>query len=96
MMAAFNVTALTDLGYDEKTSFIDPMEPRYRNKFFSDSDLSSRSGDFSDSAIQNKVKFFTVLKPASASSSTTFVRERNPRYRSSRVCRSLLVIVHGI
>jgi len=62
MMAAFNVTALTDLGYDEKTSFIDPMEPRYRNKFFSDSDLRSRSGDFSDSAIQDKVKFFNELE----------------------------------
>ena len=61
-MAAFNVTALTDLGYDEKTSFIDPMEPRYRNKFFSDSDLGSRSGDFSDSAIQAKVKFFNDLE----------------------------------
>ena len=62
MMAAFNVTALTDLGYDEKTSFIDPMEPRYRNKFFSDSDLRSRSGDFSDSAIQAKVQFFNDLE----------------------------------
>ena len=62
MMAAFNVTALTDLGYDEKTSFIDPMEPRYRNKFFSESDFTSRSGDFSDSAIRNKVKFFNDLE----------------------------------
>jgi bilirubin oxidase len=32
MMAAFNVTALKDLGYDEKTHFIDPMEPQYRAK----------------------------------------------------------------
>jgi bilirubin oxidase len=62
MMAAFNVTALTDLGYDEKTSFIDPMEPRYRNKFFSDSDFKSRSGDFSESAIASKVKFFNDLE----------------------------------
>ena len=60
-MAAFNVTALTDLGYDEKTSFIDPMEARYRNKFFSASDLTSRSGDFSESAIEAKVKFFYDL-----------------------------------
>jgi bilirubin oxidase len=62
MMAAFNVTALTDLGYDEKTSFIDPMETRYRNKFFSKSDWDSRSGDFSDSAIESKVKFFNDLE----------------------------------
>jgi len=62
MMAAFNVTALTDLGYDEKTSFIDPMETRYRNKFFSKSDWESRSGDFSDSAIESKVKFFNDLE----------------------------------
>jgi len=61
-MAAFNVTALTDLGYDEKTSFIDPMEPRYRNKFFSDSDFKSRSGDFSEDAIASKVKFFNDLE----------------------------------
>jgi bilirubin oxidase len=62
MMAAFNVTALTDLGYDEKTSFIDPMEARYRSKHFSDSDLTSRSGDFADSAIQAKVGFFNGLE----------------------------------
>lgn len=61
-MAAFNVTALTDLGYDEKTSFIDPMEPRYRNKVFMDSDFKSRSGDFSESAIAAKVKFFNDLE----------------------------------
>jgi len=62
MMAAFNVTALTDLGYDEKTSFIDPMEPRYRNKFFSESDYTSRSGDFSESAIEAKCKWFNELE----------------------------------
>lgn len=61
MMAAMNVTALSDLGYDEKTSFIDPMEERYRAKSFSESDLSGRSGDFSDSKIQEKVKFFNEL-----------------------------------
>lgn len=61
MMAAMNVTALSDLGYDEKTSFIDPMEGRYRAKSFSDGDLTGRSGDFSDSAIQEKVKFFNEL-----------------------------------
>lgn len=58
MMAAFNVTALSDLGYDEKTSFIDPMEAQYRSKAFSQNDLDNRSGDFSDSAISDKCSFF--------------------------------------
>lgn len=60
-MAAFNVTALSDLGYDEKTTFIDPMEPRYRPRSFSDSDFASRRGDFSDAAIRDKVAFFNSL-----------------------------------
>lgn len=59
--AAFNVTALSDLGYDEKTSFIDPMEQRYRAKPFSDTDLSGRTGDFSDASIQAKMAFFNGL-----------------------------------
>jgi bilirubin oxidase len=61
MMAALNVTALGDLGYDEKTRFIDPMEPRYRAKPFADADFVGRTGDFSSSAIQEKVKFFNNL-----------------------------------
>lgn len=62
MMAAMNVTAIADLGYDEKTSFIDPMEERYRAKSFSQSDLDNRSGDFSDSEIEKKMKFFDGLE----------------------------------
>lgn len=62
MMAAFNVTALSDLGYDEKTSFIDPMEPRYRAKAFSDADLKARTNDFSDASINSKVQFFQSLE----------------------------------
>jgi bilirubin oxidase len=58
MMAALNVTALKDLGYDEKTSFIDPMEPKYRAKSFSKDDLENRGGDFSDDAINKKCKQF--------------------------------------
>lgn len=61
MMAAFNVTALSDLGYDEKTSFIDPMEQRYRAKSFTEADLTARTGDFSDASIQAKVGFFNGL-----------------------------------
>jgi bilirubin oxidase len=62
MMAAFNVTALKDLGYDEKTHFIDPMEPQYRAKPFADADFIGRSGDFSSDAIEAKVKFFQNLE----------------------------------
>jgi bilirubin oxidase len=61
MMAAMNVTALSDLGYDEKTSFIDPMEQRYRAKAFANGDFTGRSGDFSAAAIQEKVGFFNGL-----------------------------------
>ncbi|KAM0708683.1 hypothetical protein Q7P35_005335 [Cladosporium inversicolor] len=61
MMAAMNVTALADLGYDEKTTFIDPMEQRYRAKGFAGSDFTGRSGDFTDAAIKEKVKFFNDL-----------------------------------
>lgn len=60
-MAAFNVTAISDLGYDEKTSFIDPMEPRYRPKSFNKNDFTARTGDFTDAAIQAKVAFFNSL-----------------------------------
>jgi bilirubin oxidase len=62
MMAALNVTALKDLGYDEKTHFIDPMEPQYRAKPFSDADFINRNGDFSSDAIEAKVKFFQDLE----------------------------------
>ncbi|KAM0718783.1 hypothetical protein Q7P37_005854 [Cladosporium fusiforme] len=62
MMAAMNVTALEDLGYDEKTKFIDPMEQRYRAKSFSQSDFEGRTGDFSLGEIEKKVKFFNDLE----------------------------------
>ena len=61
-MAAFNVTALTDLGYDEKTHFIDPTESRYRAVPFQQTDFSARSGPFGDVQIQSKVDFFTGLE----------------------------------
>jgi bilirubin oxidase len=61
MLAAFNVTVLEDLGYTDKTRFIDPMEPRYQAKAFPDSDFTGRTGDFSDSAIAAKVNFFDSL-----------------------------------
>ncbi|KAL0636923.1 hypothetical protein Q9L58_004145 [Maublancomyces gigas] len=32
MMAAFNVTSLSDFGYPETTKFVDPMDPQFRAK----------------------------------------------------------------
>jgi len=61
MMVAFNVSVLADLGYTDKTRFLDPMEPQYRAKSFVDSDLAARTGDFSDAAIKAKVEFFAGL-----------------------------------
>lgn len=61
MMAALNVTALTDLGYDEKTTFIDPMDPKYRAKSFKPEDFTNRDGDFESEAISKKCKDFQDL-----------------------------------
>ncbi|KAF2637509.1 hypothetical protein P280DRAFT_482944 [Massarina eburnea CBS 473.64] len=61
MLGAFNVTALSDLGYPETTHFIDPMEPRYRAVGFSESDFQSRSGPFTQKAITDKLNFFIGL-----------------------------------
>ncbi|PVI04475.1 oxidase cueO precursor [Periconia macrospinosa] len=62
MLAAFNVTALADFGYDEKTRFIDPMEQRYRASDFSESDFQSRTGVFSEQSIKDKINFFIGLE----------------------------------
>ena len=61
MMAALNVTHLTDLGYDEKTSFIDPMDTKYRAKSFKPEDLTNRDGDFENSKIEEKCRMFQDL-----------------------------------
>lgn len=37
MMAAFNVSSLSDWGYPETTKFLDPMEQRWRSKKYDDS-----------------------------------------------------------
>ncbi|THY88740.1 oxidase cueO precursor [Aureobasidium pullulans] len=46
MMAAFNVTVLADLGYNDTTRFLDPMEPRYRAVDYSASDLHPIQASF--------------------------------------------------
>ncbi len=55
MMAAFNVTALQDLGYDE-TPFRDPMETRWRAEAVS-------AAKFTTAAITEKVQLMASLQP---------------------------------
>lgn len=40
MMAAFNLSKITDLGYPETTNFDDPMDPRFRAKPYTGTDLA--------------------------------------------------------
>ncbi|KAF2187615.1 oxidase cueO precursor [Zopfia rhizophila CBS 207.26] len=54
MMAASNVTSLGDWGYPETTSFIDPMEERYRPR-------DEKSADFTEQAIQARLNELYVL-----------------------------------
>ncbi|KAF2094723.1 oxidase cueO precursor [Rhizodiscina lignyota] len=89
MMAAFNVTGLEDFGYTEKTHFIDPMEPRYRAKSFSATDLTDRTGDFSDSAIEDKVNYFTDLD---AYSDVSELEEELEEYWSTRSATTLQTV----
>jgi bilirubin oxidase len=55
MMAAFNVTALLDLGYNE-TAFRDPMETRWRAE-------AASAAKFTSAAITTKVQFMASLEP---------------------------------
>ena len=55
MMAAFNVTALPDLGYPE-TAFRDPMEKRWRAE-------TVTAAKFTPAAVTEKVQFMASLQP---------------------------------
>ncbi len=54
-MAAFDVTALLDLGYEE-TAFRDPMEARWRAE-------AVAAAKFTPAAITEKVQFMASLEP---------------------------------
>lgn len=54
MMAAFNVSSLSDWGYPETTKIIDPMDEAYRAKDYKDS-------DFEEEHIQERLKEFYLL-----------------------------------
>jgi bilirubin oxidase len=55
MMAAFNVSALSDFGYPETTRFLNPMEERWRAKPIS-------SADDSQKALYDKCALFEALE----------------------------------
>ncbi|KAK1980545.1 bilirubin oxidase [Colletotrichum cereale] len=55
MMAAFNVTVLTDLGYDE-TQFADPMETEWRAK-------KENSAAYDYNAIKSRIEFMAKFQP---------------------------------
>ncbi|KAF6808186.1 Bilirubin oxidase 2 [Colletotrichum sojae] len=55
MMAAFNVTALKDFGYNE-TSFADPMERRWRA-------VPVNPADYTRAAVTQKIQFMASLQP---------------------------------
>lgn len=65
MMAAFNVTALTNWGYNETTTYLDPMEARWRAKPFGAGDFQARTGLFTDEAIAAAVNELAVEDPYS-------------------------------
>lgn len=54
MMAAFNVSSLSDFGYPETTKFIDPMEQRWRSKDYDDS-------AFTEQGVQQRLYDFYML-----------------------------------
>ncbi|KAL1297993.1 hypothetical protein AAFC00_006499 [Neodothiora populina] len=62
MMAAMDVKAIKDLGYDEKTTFLDPMDSTYRSKGFKEEEWQSRDGDFEDEKIGKKCEWFISLE----------------------------------
>ncbi|KAF2750399.1 Cupredoxin [Sporormia fimetaria CBS 119925] len=65
MMAAFNVTALQNFGYNELTDFDDPMDPRWRARPFTSAEFTGRTGVFSDTSINNRVVELARQKPYS-------------------------------
>jgi bilirubin oxidase len=62
MMAAFNVSALPGMGYEDD-HFQDPMESAYRAKKYSASDYSGRAGSFSDSNIKSTITTLAKANP---------------------------------
>lgn len=64
-MAAFNVTQLQELGYNEQTDFSDPMDARWRAVAFNQADFTGRNGPFTSQAITTRVTQLALQQPYS-------------------------------
>jgi bilirubin oxidase len=65
MMAAFNVTQLQELGYDEETDCSDPEDPRWSAVAFVQSDWTGRSAPFTQQAINVRIRETALQQPYS-------------------------------
>lgn len=65
MMAAFNVTQLQELGYNEQTDFSDPEDPRWSAVPFVQADWTSRSGPFTSQAVAARIREIAQQQPYS-------------------------------
>lgn len=62
MMAAFNVTSLAGFGYNNP-NYLDPMDAQWRSKPFLVSDLTARTGPFSDASITQMINSMATANP---------------------------------
>jgi bilirubin oxidase len=65
MMAAFNVTQLQELGYNEKTDFSDPEDPRWSAVPFVQADWTAKTGPFTSQAVNARVREIALQQPYS-------------------------------
>lgn len=64
-MAAFNVTQLQELGYDEETDFSDPEDPRWSAVSFNQADFKGRAGPFTPQSITSRISELALQQPYS-------------------------------
>jgi bilirubin oxidase len=65
MMAAFNVTQLQELGYNEQTDFSDPEDPRWSAVSFIQAEWTGRTGPFTQDAVTAKIRELARQQPYS-------------------------------
>lgn len=65
MMAAFNVTQLTDFGYDEVTDFGDPEDPRWSARPYVHTEFAQGTGPFSQQSVTARVQEIAREQPYS-------------------------------
>ncbi|KAH6638234.1 oxidase cueO precursor [Boeremia exigua] len=83
MMAAFNVTSLSDWGYPETTKFLDPMEEKYRSKAIS-------AEDSQEAFIMDKMSKFEAME---AYSNVEKLEEALEDYRINGPPKTLSTVV---